>query len=199
MLITIENMLTPEEVTQVRATLDGGSFVDGRHSTGLINDRLKTNEEFDRPGGKVTDADRIIGQALNRNIEFQEFAFPAKLLPPMFNKYGKGMRYGAHIDAPILGEHTALRADLSFTIFLTPPEDYDGGELSIDTGAGETAVKLKAGDAVVYSSGNLHRVSKVTRGERLCAVGWVQSRVRDEFMRQTLFERPPFQKLCTRR
>ncbi|MGB0631518.1 MAG: Fe2+-dependent dioxygenase [Alphaproteobacteria bacterium] len=188
MLTTIENILTPEEIAQVLATLKTGNFVDGRHSTGLMNDQLKANEEFDRPGGKVTDADRIIGQALNRNAQFQDFAFPAKLLPPMFNKYGVGMHYGAHIDAPILGEHTALRADLSFTIFLTSPEDYDGGELNIDTGAGETAVKLKADDAVVYSSGNLHRVSEVTRGERLCAVGWVQSRVRDEFMRQSLYE-----------
>lgn len=188
MLTKIKGVLTDEEVAQVRTTLASGNFVDGRLSTGLMNDKLKSNEEFNRPDGKVTDADRIVGQALTRNTEFQDFAFPAKLLPPIFNKYSEGMYYEAHIDAPILGENTALRADLSFTLFITPPSEYDGGELNIDNGTGETPIKLDAGDAVVYSSGNLHRVSTVTRGERLCAVGWVQSRVRDESMRQTLFE-----------
>lgn len=188
MLTTISGLISAEQVAAVRAGLTEGSFVDGRASTGVLNRNLKSNEEYQRPADAVTDADQIVGRALSLNKVFQDFALPAKLPPPMFNRYRPGMHYDQHIDTPILGERMPLRADLSYTIFLTPPEAYEGGELYIDTGAGEQAFKLAAGDAVVYSSGRLHRVAPVTQGERLSAIGWLQSRVRDESVREILFD-----------
>ena len=188
MLIKITGVLTQDEVARVRAALAGGTFVDGNRSVGVVNQGVKNNEEFQRPSAQPTEADQIVGQALMRNPTFQDFALPAKLPPPMYNRYGPGMNFEAHIDSPILGERMVFRADLSFTLFLTNPSEYEGGELIIDTGIGEQAVKLDPGDAVVYSSGRLHRVAPITRGERLCAIGWLQSRVRDEAMREILYD-----------
>lgn len=188
MLTIIKGVLSQDEVARVRAIVASGSFVDGKLTTGVLNRDLKSNEEYQRPNDQLTDADRIIGQALTRNPHFQDFALPARLPPPMFNRYAPGMHFDAHIDSPILGDRTPFRADLSFTLFLTNPTEYDGGELLVDSGLGEQAVKLPPGDAVVYSSGRLHRVSPVTRGERLSAIGWLQSRVRDEGIRELLFD-----------
>ncbi len=186
MLIHIAGVLTYDEVARVRASLAEGRFVDGNLTVGPVNQGIKSNDEFQRPGDRPMEADQIIGQAMMRNPTFQDFALPAKLPPPMYNRYGPGMNFEAHVDSPILGERNVFRADLSFTLFLTNPSEYDGGELIIDTGIGEQAVKLDPGDAVVYSSGRLNRVAPVTRGERLSAIGWLQSRVRDEAMREIL-------------
>lgn len=188
MLTKITGVLTQDEVLRVRAALSNGTFVDGNLSVGVVNRGIKNNEEYRRPGNETTEADQIVGQALMRNPTFQDFALPAKLPPPMYNRYGPGMHFEAHVDSPILGERMVFRADLSFTLFLTNPAEYDGGELLIETGVGETAVKLDPGDAVVYSSGRLHRVAPVSRGERLCAIGWLQSRVRDEAIREILYD-----------
>lgn len=188
MLTIISNLLTQDEVARVRAVLVDGEYVDGNLTVGVVNQGIKSNEEYKNTTGKATDADQIVGQALMRNPDFQDFALPMKFPPPMYNRYRPGMTFGEHVDSPILGDRMVFRADLSYTLFLTPKADYDGGELMIESGIGSQAVKLDPGDAVVYSSGRLHGVTPVTRGERLSAIGWLQSRVRDEAMREIIYD-----------
>ena len=132
---------------------------------------------------------RFVRQAMERSGAFQIYARPARVSPILFNRYGAGERYGTHMDDAIMGEGEArLRSDLSFTLFLADPEAYEGGELVLEGTDGERAVKPAAGTLVVYSTGALHRVEPVTSGERLAAVGWIQSLVRRADQREILFD-----------
>ena len=188
MLICISQVLTRDEAAKVYAGVSSGEFVDGRLSAGDMARNVKRNQEFQRTGNQPTEMDHIVGGALMKNQEFQDFALPKQIAPPIFSRYEPGMEYGAHIDTPIMGRQNPIRADLSLTMFLNDPDTYDGGELTIDTGFGEQQVKLPAGDVVVYPSGSLHRVAPVTRGARYVALSWVQSVVRDGGIREILYD-----------
>jgi PKHD-type hydroxylase len=143
----------------------------------------------ERLGPEITGIDQIILAALGRSQELQSFAFAKRILLPLFNRYENGMEYGAHVDSAVMGKGAdQIRTDLSMTIFLSDPASYDGGELALQSPLGEEEIKLEAGEAVVYPSTTVHRVTPVTRGVRLAAVTWIQSSVPDERLRAILFD-----------
>jgi PKHD-type hydroxylase len=178
-------LLTPQEISECRRIAASASFVDGRitnpHNTAKQNEQLHEVQDFQK-------SSQLLSQAFARSEEFREFAFPAVIAPPLLTRYRPGMKYGAHSDSAFLrmpgGE---LRSDLSCTIFLNDPADYDGGSLRIQLGDADIRFKLRAGEAVIYPSDTLHEVEPVTKGERLVAISFIQSRIPDPFRRNLLF------------
>lgn len=158
-------------------------FSDGARTAGWNARPVKHNLQATHDA-----AAQLVQQALNRHPLFRTAVFPSRLRAPLFSRYLPGMSYGTHIDNPLMGTTTPLRADLAVTLFLSEPADYEGGELVLDTHSGTQAYKLEAGQALVYPATTLHRVAEVTRGERLAAVLWVQSLVRDAAQREILFD-----------
>ena len=188
MLLHIPAVLNPEQLSTVRKLLAQGRFVDGRLSAGMEARQVKHNEELASDAAMVNQLNQIVMGSLVQNPLYQGAALPHRVAAPFYARYQPGMGYGDHIDDPVMGQGDRYRTDLSITVFLNSPEDYEGGELVIRTGFGDQTVKLPAGDAVMYPSGSLHQVDEVTRGERLVAVTWVQSLVRDPGQREVLFE-----------
>jgi len=179
-------ILTDDEVAQCRKIAASAPFVDGRLSN--PHNTAKNNEQLHDPAAYQKSSE-LLKQAMARSEEFREFAFPVAMAPPMMTRYQPGMRYGAHADAAFIQLPGAtIRSDLSCTIFLNDPKDYEGGELHIRIGDGELTFKLKPGEAIVYPSDTLHQVEPVTKGERLVAITFIQSRVQDPFRRNLLFE-----------
>ena len=179
-------ILNPEEVAECRRIAASAPFIDGRvsnpHNTAKQNEQLHDQSAYQQ-------SSELLRQALLRSAEFLEFAFPVAFAPPMMTRYGPGMKYGAHADAAFIQLPGAtIRSDLSCTIFLNDPADYDGGELNVRLGDAQLAFKLKPGEAIVYPSDSFHQVAPVTRGERLVAITFIQSRVQDPFKRNMLFE-----------
>ena len=188
MLLRIPAVLKPDELKLAHAWLAEAPFVDGRLSAGLAARRVKRNEERDRGAGDVERLDRVIMEALTRHPMYRNGALPLHAASPLYARYRPGMTYGEHLDDPVMGTGGMLyRSDVAVTVFLSAPGDYEGGELVIRTAAGEHAVKEAAGSAVLYPASTLHRVNAVTRGERLVAVTWVQSLVRDPSQRELLY------------
>ncbi|HEX6000084.1 MAG TPA: Fe2+-dependent dioxygenase [Hyphomicrobiaceae bacterium] len=192
MLVCIPNVLSPDEVSLVRKTLESTAWVDGRVTAGEQAVHAKRNLQIPVDSPAAREVGEIILQALGRNPLFNSAALPLRVLPPMFNRYDAGMTYGAHVDGALAAVPGAggmrIRTDVSSTLFLTPPEDYDGGELIIEDTYGSHAVKLPAGDMIVYPATSLHSVSEVTRGSRWSSFFWTQSMVRDDGMRTQLFD-----------
>lgn len=187
-MIVLENVLTATDLAVVREFLGQAEFIDGKATAGAaIRDR-KENEQMKRTPGAAVPVDQIIAQGLIRHPVMQAWALPLRMSAPLFNRYGRGMSYGNHVDNPVAGINPPLRADLAVTLFLTDPADYDGGELVVESPAGPKAVKLPAGCAFVYLANALHRVNEVTRGERFAAVTWIQSMVPDDRLRAILFD-----------
>jgi PKHD-type hydroxylase len=185
----IIQVLDQDELRQIVTRLAGGKFVDGKLTAGGPAREVKNNLQVERSGPELTDIDQIILAALGRNQALQSFAFAKRILLPLFNRYENGMQYGAHVDAAVMGKGAdQIRTDLSMTVFLNDPASYDGGELALQTPLGEEEIKLEAGEAVVYPSTTVHRVTPVTRGVRLAAVTWIQSSVPDERLRAILFD-----------
>jgi len=188
-MLHIPNVLTAEQVAECRKALGQASWADGRATAGYQSARVKNNRqlpESDPAARRV--GDTILG-VLERNALFMSAALPLKVVPPLFNRYENGETYGNHIDGAIRPVGGArVRTDLSATLFLTDPQDYDGGELAIEDMAGTRRIKLKAGDMILYPGTSLHRVEPVTRGVRICAFFWVQSMVRSNEQRAMLFE-----------
>jgi PKHD-type hydroxylase len=179
-------ILTQDEAAECRSIAAGAPFVDGRISN--PHNKAKQNEQLHEPAAYQKSSD-MLRKAMLRSPEFMEFAFPVSMAPPMMTRYKPGMKYGAHADAAYIQLPGAtIRSDLSCTIFLNDPDDYDGGELSIGLGDGRLSFKLKPGEAVVYPSDTFHQVIPVTRGERLVAISFIQSRISDPFRRNLLFE-----------
>lgn len=182
----ILQILTGDEVRECRKIAAAAPFVDGRITN--PHNKAKSNEQLHDPKSHEASA-KLLSQALARSEEFREFAFPVKIAPPLITRYHPGMHYGAHADAAFITvSGLVLRSDLSCTIFLNDPADYEGGELHIRLGDGEMTFKLKPGEAIVYPSDTLHEVRPVTKGERLVAITFIQSRVADPFRRHLLFE-----------
>ena len=183
MQIMIGNVLSAEEVDLVRETLAQATFVDGRETAGFAARLVKNNRQAD---DRATDTVRkLVEERILGHDVFALAVRPKALTSVMFSRYEPGMRYGSHVDDPLM---QGLRTDVSFTLFLSEPESYDGGELVIEGASGEDAVKLAAGSLLAYPSTALHHVAEVTRGTRLAAVGWARSYVRDGARREMLFD-----------
>jgi PKHD-type hydroxylase len=191
MLITIPNVLSENEVKQFRAHLDKADWQDGANSAGTIARQVKKNQQLDDNGEPCISLGNHILSVLAQNTTFISAALPDKIYPPKFNRYSENETYGAHIDGSLMqlpGTHQTMRTDLSATVFLAEPNEYDGGELTIETKFGSQVVKLKAGDMVLYPSTSLHQVSPVTRGTRTAAFFWIQSMVSNIQQREMLFD-----------
>jgi len=184
----LEQVLTAAELAAVREAVAEGEFVDGGLTAAGHARAVKHNLQLQRPADQPVPLDRLLLGALTRHEVFNAAALPCRVSAPMISRYDAGMSYGPHVDDPHMGGAQPMRTDLSVTLFLADPADYDGGELMLDTPFGEQAVKLPAGHAFCYPTNVLHRVAPVTRGSRLVAVCWVQSHVHDNEFRQALFE-----------
>jgi PKHD-type hydroxylase len=188
-LLKIPAVLDRDEIRIVRQLLDSAPFVDGRLSAGDVAKRVKKNLEVDRRTHELEQLNNLVMGKLVQHPVYRSGALPLRVAAPYYARYKPGMKYGDHVDDPIMGaDGTMYRSDISITVFLGEPDDYEGGELVINTTFGEQKIKLPAGDAVMYPSSSLHRVAEVTRGERLVAVTWLQSLVRDPARRELLHE-----------
>jgi PKHD-type hydroxylase len=188
-MLTLAAVLEPEDIARIRAGLAQGPWRDGRRTAGPAARKVKANAQADVDNPRIAALARFVRQALERNEVFAAYARPARWSTLMFNRYGPGETYGMHMDDAVMGPESArVRTDLSFTLFLSDPATYEGGELVVEGVEGERAVKLPAGGLVVYSTGALHRVEPVASGERLAAVGWIQSLVRRADQREILFD-----------
>jgi len=189
MLLTIPGLLNQAQLEKIHQVLAAATFVDGRLTAGFAAARVKDNLEMQADPERMKLLIRIIMSSLGHNETFRFGALPHRVADPIFSRYEPGMTYGDHVDDPIMGSSgPRFRADVSMTVFLNAPETYDGGELVIRTSFGEKRMKRTAGDAVVYPSSSLHQVAPVTRGERLAALTWIQSYVRDPAQRELLYE-----------
>lgn len=191
MLVRIPQVLTPAEVAYCRERLEGAGWVDGKATAGQQSAKAKFNLQVpgDSPEGK--ELSELVLRALGRNAIFATAALPLKVFPPLFNRYDVGMTFHAHVDnaiRPVPGTGQRIRTDVSSTLFLSPKDSYDGGELVVQDTYGTHEVKLDAGDMVVYPSTSLHRVNPVTRGSRWASFFWTQSMVKDDAQRAFLYE-----------
>ena len=186
MIYHLPNLLPPDAVAKVRQMVEGSDFVDGMQTAGGSVALAKRNEELSAGSDTARAINDEIKGHLARSNDFQVIALPRALSNLLVSRYTPGMHYGDHTDNAILGGR--MRSDMSLTIFLKNPDDYDGGELALNTDIRPERYKLPAGHCVLYPTYLLHRVEPVTRGERMVAVGWVQSMVRDPFRRQTLVD-----------
>lgn len=189
MLLTIPNLLAAEEAVAFRQALEGAEWSDGRATAGYLSQRVKNNSQLREDHPLARQLGTRILDVLDRNQTFISAALPLKIVPPLFNRYRDGEVYGRHIDGGMrpVGGHR-VRTDLSATLFLSPPDSYDGGELIVEDGAGERPFKLNAGDLLLYPATSVHRVMPVTRGERLAGFFWIQSMVRSGEQRALLFQ-----------
>ncbi|MEO1040131.1 MAG: Fe2+-dependent dioxygenase [Pseudomonadota bacterium] len=181
----LAQVLTPDELEQIRALcVDEDAFAPGERTAGWAARPVKSNLQM-KPGGRLDAVRRIVEPAMRRHPVFTALALPKSTTGLLVNRHQAGMHYGRHVDDALIGR---VRADLSFTVFLSPPDSYRGGALILHGVDGETAIKADAGDAVIYDTGELHEVAPVTDGERTAVVGWVRSYVRSAEQRAILFD-----------
>ena len=191
MMLHVPGVLTPQQVAEMRHAIDTADWQDGRATVGAQGAQVKQNRQLPEAGELSLKLGRVILQALEANPLFMSAALPLRYVPPLFNCYEGGEHYGLHVDGAVRGvpgTSLRLRTDLSCTLFLCDPDDYDGGELEVMDTYGAHEVKLPAGDLILYPSSSLHRVQPVTRGARICSFFWVQSLVRNDTQRGLLFE-----------
>jgi len=190
-IVQVPTVLNPEQIARCRDVINRASWIDGRVTAGHQSAMVKDNRQLPEHSPEARELGDMIVVALERNPLFITATLPLRVFPPLFNRYEGGESFGAHLDNSIRqipGTPYRIRTDISATLFLSAPEDYDGGELVIDDIYGEHAVKLSAGDMVVYPASSLHHVKPVTRGVRLASFFWVQSMVRDDGQRTLLFD-----------
>lgn len=190
MMLRVPKVLTAEQVAECRRVLDSADWTDGKMTVGEQGARVKRNRQLPELSPVGRQLGEIILQALARNPLFFSAALPLRSVPPLFNRYEGGEHYGTHIDGAVRavpGTTFFIRTDLSSTLFLSEPSEYEGGELVVSDTYGEHSVKLPAGDLVLYTSGSLHRVNPVTRGCRISSFFWTQSMVPDDRHREHLF------------
>lgn len=185
MQIIIGNLLSAADLKIVRKALKSARFVDGRATAGFAARRVKNNEQVDATDRSLDTVRQLVADRILGNEIFRLAVRPKALTPLLFARYEKGKNYGSHVDDAMMG---GLRTDVSFTLFLSDPKSYQGGELVIESAAGEEGIKLPAGSLVAYPTTTLHRVAPVTRGERLVCVGWARSLIRDASKRELLFD-----------
>ena len=196
MLTEIPEILDSTQLAAIRAVLQNGHFVDGKYSAGDTAKNLKFNQELRGSDDTFKALNDVVMTQLVKHPLYLQATQPAKISLPIYAKYTAGMKYGEHIDDPIMGGlQSRYRADIAITVFLSEPADYDGGELCIDTSFGTQEVKLPAGHAIIYPASSIHSVSPLTSGERLVAIAWVQSLIRNPEQRQILFQLAEARKL----
>ena len=191
MLLQIPQVLGAEELARFRAGLGAATWVDGNATSGYQSAQAKKNEQLAEDSAQARELGEAVLAALARNQLFFSAALPKQVFPPLFNRYGAGMTFGSHVDAAIrthAGNRLRMRTDLSAPLFLSSPEEYDGGELLVEDNYGTHSAKLAAGDMVLYPATSLHRVTPVTRGARVASFFWIQSMVRDDGQRTLLFD-----------
>ena len=191
MLLQIPDVLTAEQVAHARRLLDTADWVDGRVTAGRQSATVKDNMQLPENHPVARELGDLILDSLQRNSLFVSAALPLRVFPPLFNRYQGGQSFGNHVDNAIRqvpGAPVRIRTDLSATLFLAEPEEYDGGELVVEDTYGVHSVKLPAGHMVLYPSSSLHNVTQVTRGARIASFFWIQSMVRDDGQRTLLFD-----------
>jgi len=191
MLLHVPDVLSPEQVAQARTALDAAQWVDGRVTAGAQSARAKDNMQLPESHPVAREMGDMILAALQRSALFMSAALPLKVFPPLFNRYEGGQSFGTHVDnaiRPVAGTPHRVRTDLSATLFLSEPAEYDGGELSVEDTYGVHSVKLPAGHMILYPATSLHHVTPVTRGSRVSSFFWIQSMVRDDGQRTLLFD-----------
>jgi PKHD-type hydroxylase len=188
MMIHIPSVLDADQVARCRAVMDKAAWVDGRVTAGHQSAQVKFNLQLPEAAPEARELGDMVMDALARNNLFMSAVLPKQVFPPLFNRYDAGMTFGAHVDNAIRAGHGArIRTDVSSTLFISGPEDYDGGELVVQDTYGEHMVKLPAGDMIVYPATSLHNVTPITRGSRIASFFWTQSMIRDESKRSLLF------------
>jgi len=189
MLITIPDILDKQRLDFINQVLEKAKFIDGTLSAGMAAKRVKNNEELAADETQMQQLNNLVMGSLVQHDEFKAAVIPLRVAAPYYARYTKGMTYGDHVDDPIMGAAgQQYRSDVSTTVFLNEPDQYEGGELVITTSFGEQKIKLSAGSAVVYPSSSLHHVAEVTKGTRLVAVTWIQSMIRDPAKRELLYQ-----------
>ncbi len=191
MLLHVPEVLTADELAAMRERLTSASWGDGKVTAGHQSVRVKENLQLAETGAEARELGAVVLKALERSALFMSAALPALVYPPLFNRYEAGMNFGAHVDNAIRlvpGTQRRLRTDVSATLFLSEPTEYDGGELIVQDTYGTHSAKLPAGDLILYPATSLHRVAPVTRGARIASFFWVQSMVREDAERQMLFD-----------
>jgi PKHD-type hydroxylase len=191
MLLVVPKVLTAEQLNRCREVLAAADWVDGRATAGYQGAPVKQNRQLAENSPAAHDLGQMVLAALERNPLFISAALPKQVYPPMFNLYENGGRFGSHVDNAVRlipGTGIKIRMDISATLFLTEPADYEGGELLVEDTYGTHSVKLPAGDMVLYPSTSLHKVTPVTRGARLASFFWIQSMIRDDGQRTLLFD-----------
>jgi PKHD-type hydroxylase len=193
MLLSIPQVLTSEQVAQCRDRLAAAAWADGRVTAGHQSARAKDNAQLPENDPAARELGALVLEALARNTTFFSAALPQRIYPPLFNRYAGGQSFGFHVDNAVRydrsrGGAEPIRTDLSATLFLSAPEEYDGGELVIEDTFGVQRIKLQAGDLVLYPGTSLHQVTPVTRGERIASFFWIQSLVREDAQRRMMFE-----------
>ena len=185
MQMIIANVISRAELNIVREALERARFVDGRATAGFAARLVKNNQQVDAADRSIETIRKLVTERITKNELFKLAVRPKMLSPLMFARYERGKNYGSHVDDPLMN---GMRTDVSFTLFLSDPKTYGGGELVIESAGGEDPVKLPAGAMVIYPTTALHRVAKVTKGQRMVCVGWARSLIRDPAQRELLFD-----------
>ncbi|HEY4415808.1 MAG TPA: Fe2+-dependent dioxygenase [Verrucomicrobiae bacterium] len=191
MLLTIPDVLTAEQVKQARQILDAAEWVDGKVTAGHQSAKAKDNVQLPENSPASRQLGDMILAALGKNPLFLSAALPARVFPPLFNRYSGGQSFGTHVDNAIrqvTGTGHRIRTDISATLFFAGPEEYDGGELCVEDTYGVHSIKLPPGHMVLYPATSLHHVKPVTRGARVCSFFWIQSMIREDSRRSLLFD-----------
>ena len=188
MILTLPELVTPDELALIKQKIATVPFIEGKATAGELLKSVKNNQQIPWNHPVMKEITDLVMRALGRCDAFMSLAQPRRLAAMLVSRYEPGMAYGAHVDAPIMGEPNHVRSDVSFTLFLNEPDTYQVGELAFENGSGETAFKLPARSAICYPTGQLHRVRPVEHGERLAVVGWVQSLVREPAIRELLHD-----------
>jgi PKHD-type hydroxylase len=191
MLIRIPNVLSSAQLAECRSALQTADWGDGKATAGYLSNRVKDNSQVPEGHPVARRLGDMILDALDKNPLFISAALPLKVVPPLFNRYAGGQAYGGHVDGairPVFGTPHRVRTDLSATLFLSDPQDYEGGELVVQDLLGESRIKFPAGDMVLYPGTSVHRVEPVSKGTRLAAFFWIQSMVRKDAKRDLLFQ-----------
>jgi len=191
MMLHIPNVLTAEQVARCRDVMVKADWVDGNVTAGHQSRRVKHNLQLPEESQTARDLGDMVLKALYRSPLFMSAVLPKQVFPPLFNRYDAGMTFGSHVDNAIRSHSTMpvrIRTDVSATLFISAPDDYDGGELTVEDTYGEHSVKLPAGDMVIYPGTSLHNVTPITRGSRIASFFWIQSLIRDVSQRALLFD-----------
>jgi PKHD-type hydroxylase len=191
MLICVPDILSRADVAEFRAAMDAAMWEDGRSTAGSQSAMVKKNDQLPPNGDLARQLGEIVVKAIIANPLFVSAAIPKQIFPPLFTRYGAGQHFGVHVDNAVRGDHLTgarIRTDLSVTLFLSEPDEYDGGELVVEDYYGSHQVKLPAGHLVLYPASSLHTVTPVTRGVRVASFFWLQSMIRDGHARSLIFD-----------